>query len=44
MGLFIEPTSAVVMAALERVQLSKRTVALLTGSGLKAAEELRALL
>ncbi|MBU7018621.1 MAG: pyridoxal-phosphate dependent enzyme [Theionarchaea archaeon] len=44
MGLFIEPTSAVVMAALERMHLSKSTVALLTGSGLKAADELRTLL
>lgn len=40
MGLFIEPTSAVVMAALEKVQPPKRTVAILTGSGLKATREI----
>lgn len=44
MGLFIEPTSAVVVAALEKVNPSKRTVAVLTGSGLKAAQEIGELL
>lgn len=43
MGLFIEPTSAVVMAALEKVQPSNAVV-LLTGSGLKATEEIGELL
>lgn len=43
MGMFIEPTSAVVVAALEKVQPSD-VVAVLTGSGLKAAEEMRELL
>ena len=43
-GLFIEPTSAVVMAALEKLNPPEKTVAVLTGSGLKAAEEMRALL
>lgn len=40
MGLYIEPTSAVVVAALERLKPSGDTVAVLTGSGLKAAEEI----
>jgi threonine synthase len=39
MGLFIEPTSAVVMAALEKVK-PERAVTVLTGSGLKAAQEI----
>jgi threonine synthase len=44
MGMFIEPTSAVVMAALEILQPSKNSVAVLTGSGLKATEELNPLI
>ncbi len=43
MGLFIEPTSAVVMAALKRLELTGRTVVILTGTGLKAAEKIREL-
>lgn len=43
LGLFIEPTSAVVMAALEKVS-SDKTVVILTGTGLKAAETVRELL
>jgi threonine synthase len=44
MGLFVEPTSAVVAAALEKIQHPGRTVAVLTGTGLKAAQEMRNLL
>ncbi len=40
MGLFIEPTSAVVVAALDKVQPPKGTVTILTGSGLKATQEI----
>ncbi len=40
MGLFIEPTSAVVMAALQILQPSESTVAVLTGSGLKGVEKI----
>ncbi len=44
MGLFIEPTSAVVMAAVEKKEPQGRVVVVLTGSGLKAAEEIGELL
>jgi threonine synthase len=44
MGMFIEPTSAVVMAALDIIRPPKNTVAVLTGTGLKATEELKPLI
>lgn len=44
MGLFIEPTSASVMAALEKVDSSKSRVAVLTGNGLKATQEINKIL
>ncbi|MBU7014951.1 MAG: pyridoxal-phosphate dependent enzyme [Theionarchaea archaeon] len=40
LGLFIEPTSASVMAALRKVDPSKSRAAVLTGSGLKATREI----
>ena len=44
MGLYIEPTSAVVFAALEKIQVREKVVLILTGSGLKAVQELEELL
>jgi threonine synthase len=44
MGLYIEPTSAVVIAALDKMPSSKKAVGVLTGSGLKATHEIRQLL
>lgn len=44
MGLFIEPTSASVMAALEKVEPSESQVAVLTGNGLKATREINDIL
>ncbi|MBU7041998.1 MAG: pyridoxal-phosphate dependent enzyme [Theionarchaea archaeon] len=43
-GLFIEPTSAVVFAALTQLSRKEDVVCVLTGSGLKAVQELGALL
>lgn len=44
LGLFIEPTSAVVMAAVEKLSPKGKTVAVLTGNGLKASQEIGELL
>ncbi|MGD2250349.1 MAG: pyridoxal-phosphate dependent enzyme [Candidatus Methanofastidiosia archaeon] len=44
MGLYIEPTSAVVVAALDKMPSSEKVVGVLTGSGLKATHEIRQLL
>lgn len=44
MGLFIEPTSAVVMAAVEKLSPEGKTVAILTGNGLKTSQEIGELL
>jgi threonine synthase len=43
-GLYIEPTSAVVCAAVDQLAVDEDTVAILTGSGLKAVQELEELL
>ncbi|MBU7032037.1 MAG: pyridoxal-phosphate dependent enzyme [Theionarchaea archaeon] len=44
MGLYVEPTSAVVLAASEKIQEREKVVLILTGSGLKAVQELGDLL
>ncbi len=44
MGLYIEPTSAVVVAALEKLNPPDGTVVILTGSGLKATDTVRQLM
>lgn len=43
MGLYIEPTSAVVVAGLNKLPESQKAVGVLTGSGLKAPSEIKEL-